>query len=143
MGLQVACLCQRSDWQSPTLNTPQPDCLCSGLLCSLSTVQQPAHHFWLVFVCIISPLIPNAILTPLSVSELCLVRHSLVSVQFVLVLRIVRLVRCNTTQYGFDSRSSLNRSDQSPISLHPLFSSIKEMSDSGQTKTKESLHFKG
>ena len=47
MGLQVVCLCQRFDRQSPTLNTPQLDCLCSGLFSSLSTVQQPAHHFWL------------------------------------------------------------------------------------------------
>ena len=36
-----------------------PDCLCSGLLCSLSTVQQPAHHFWFVFVCTISPPLPK------------------------------------------------------------------------------------
>ena len=87
------------------------------------------------------PLYQNTILTHLSLSvlELCLVRHSLVSVQFV---RVLRLVRCDTTQCGFDSRSRLHRSDQSPISLHPLFSSIEEMSYSGQTQTKESLHFK-
>ena len=68
MALQMVCLCQRFDRHSPTLNTPQPDCLCLGLSCSLSTVQQHAHHFWLVFVCTISPLIPNPILTRLSIS---------------------------------------------------------------------------
>ena len=105
-------------------------------------MQQHAHHFWLAFVCTISPLIPNAILTRLSlyqckgIRELCLVRHSLVSVQFV---RVLILVRRNTTQCGFNSRSSLHRSDQPPILLHPLFSSIEEMSFSGQTQTKKSL----
>ena len=73
------------------------------------------------------------------IRELCLVRHSLVSVQSV---RVLILVRRNTTQCVFDSRSSLHRSDQSPILLHPLVSSIEEMSFSGQTQTKESLHFK-
>ena len=62
-----ACASVLSDRHSPTFNTPQPDCLCLGLSCSLSTVQQPAHHFWLAFVCTISPLIPNAILTRQSV----------------------------------------------------------------------------
>ena len=137
-------MCQRFDQHSPTLHTPQPDGLCSDLLCStcINTMQHPAHYFCLVFVCTISPLIPNVILTRLSVylreSGNCLVWYPLVRVQFVLVLR---LVRCNTTQCGFNSRSSLYRSDQSPISLHPLFCSIEEMSFSGQTQTKESLHF--
>ena len=33
--LQVVCLCQRFDRHSPTLNTPQPDCICLG--------QRPLH----------------------------------------------------------------------------------------------------
>ena len=65
---------------------------------------------------------------------LCLVGHSLISVQFVSVLR---LVRCNATQCGFNSRFRLYYSGQSPISLHPLFSSIEEMSFSGQAQTKD------
>ena len=63
MGLPVVSMCQRFDQHCPTLNTPQPDRLCSGL------VQQPAHCFWLVFVSTIFTLIPNAILTHVSVQE--------------------------------------------------------------------------
>ena len=112
VGLQM--VCQSFDLHSPTLNTPQPYCFCSGLLCSLaaSTVQQLPHHFWLVFVCTISPLIPNAI------TNVPIVRAS-TAIQFVCVLK---LVRCNTTQCGFESRSrfSLYRSHQSPISFISL-----------------------
>ena len=75
--------CQRFDMRSPTLDTPQLDCLCSGLLCSLasSTMQQPTYHFWLVFVCIISPLIPNANYHGYQCNQrMCLVGHALVSI---------------------------------------------------------------
>ena len=116
VGLLVVCLCQRFDRHYPTLNTSQPDCLCSCLLCSLtvSTVQQPAclclHH--------LSPYPKCYTSTPIStckrIRELYLVRPSLVSMQVVRVLRF----RCNTTQCGFDS--SLYRSNLFPISFISL-----------------------
>ena len=70
LGLQVVCLCQRFDAALP--NSQYPTARLSlfrpyVVFAQCNKFQQHAHHFWLAFVCTISPLIPNAILTRLSV----------------------------------------------------------------------------